>query len=398
MTATTGTTGDFRGADVGRLAKVVREFERAAAKVQQTITYLRALIIALKAASFFTGGASRAYAAYLETTVLPWLQKTLMALRSATAVLSRQIGDQERASSLATLGIDTSAYRTPTLPTTSTWDAPRLELPGLGGGDGAGAGAGGLAGGQGLGVGAVSTPAGVAATPGLDGFAGPDLSAPAPGPGGSFAPAPALGGIGPVAGAGSLGDGGHLGGVGGGHLGVPAPIASGAAGGPLGSAGPDVGGAGGWGATAGSANPGSLGGGSAGPLDAGGASGGGPGALAGAGSDVLGGDGGLGDGDPVVTARGSVTPSGDGSFAARATGLGGDVAAEAPAAPLGGADGAGAATYAGAGLGVLGAGALGLAKGRLPLSAVGDVLAGDGPEGAEGLDVADLDPPGGERP
>ena len=70
----------FLGADTDELREVGQEFEQGKEITDQVITYLKALIALLKAASFFSGGASLAYATYLETTVVPWLEKISMAL------------------------------------------------------------------------------------------------------------------------------------------------------------------------------------------------------------------------------------------------------------------------------------------------------------------------------
>lgn len=409
-----GTSGNFQGADVGRLAKVAQDFQKAAQKTEQTITFVRALIVALNAAAFFTGGASRAYASYLQHTVLPWLQKVLFALRTAIAVLSRQIGDQETASSLATLGIDAlGGYRTPQLPTTDCRDYPLFDLPAI-------SSPAGDLGPAGL---AVTTPSGgvgavVDPTTGLDAFVAPPLSVsggagsapsgavPAPwrndlavggtpgsvgfatspgggsGPGGS--PSPSFGPSATFGSGSQMPVGGAMHGADGGGTAAGAPGSSShvPAGGSTGAIG------------AGTASPGggapldstafgttSLGG---EPTSTATGEGGGPGAQ---GS----GQGGLSDGEPDVRGRDTLA-SGSGSTAGAWAGrgaIGGDATApeQAVLATDGGGRG-GAASLAGAGLGILGSGALGLAKLRSAGQDLDpDVVFGDGDAVDGGVDA-----------
>ncbi|WP_193609285.1 peptidoglycan-binding domain-containing protein [Nocardioides lijunqiniae] len=88
----------FLGADTDELREVGQEFEDGKEVVDQVITYLKALIALLRAASFFSGGASAAYAQYLESVVLPWLQKISMALGMFAKVLGSQADAQDQAS------------------------------------------------------------------------------------------------------------------------------------------------------------------------------------------------------------------------------------------------------------------------------------------------------------
>ena len=62
------------------------------------IAFLKALIALLRAASFFSGGASAAYAQYLETVVVPWMQKISMALGLFAKVLNANAEAQDQAS------------------------------------------------------------------------------------------------------------------------------------------------------------------------------------------------------------------------------------------------------------------------------------------------------------
>lgn len=107
----------FLGADTDELREVGQEFQDGKETVDQVITYLRALIAILRAASFFSGGASAAYAQYLESVVVPWLQKISMALGLFAQVLGAQAQAQDEASEGGTVDYGSlPSYQTPSLP------------------------------------------------------------------------------------------------------------------------------------------------------------------------------------------------------------------------------------------------------------------------------------------
>ena len=88
----------FLGADTDELRGAADECMQGKEVTDQVIQYLQALIALLKAASFFSGGASAAYAQYLETVVVPWLQKISMALELFAKVLGANAEAQDQAS------------------------------------------------------------------------------------------------------------------------------------------------------------------------------------------------------------------------------------------------------------------------------------------------------------
>lgn len=85
----------FMGADTDALREAGQECQEGKEKTDQVIHYLQALIMALRAASFFTGGASAAYAEYLEGTVVPWLQRISQALGLMAKVLMQNAQEQD---------------------------------------------------------------------------------------------------------------------------------------------------------------------------------------------------------------------------------------------------------------------------------------------------------------
>lgn len=105
----------FLGADTDELREVGQEFQDGKETVDQVITYLQALIALLRAASFFSGGASAAYAQYLESVVVPWLQKISQALGLFAQVLGAQAQAQDEASEGGTVDYGSlPSYQTPT--------------------------------------------------------------------------------------------------------------------------------------------------------------------------------------------------------------------------------------------------------------------------------------------
>ncbi|WP_148614395.1 peptidoglycan-binding domain-containing protein [Nocardioides rubriscoriae] len=105
------------GADTEELREVGREFQEGKETTDQVIMFLRALIAILRAASFFSGGASLAYAEYLETTVVPWLQKISQALGLFATVLGAQADAQDEASNGGTVDYGSlPTYQSPALP------------------------------------------------------------------------------------------------------------------------------------------------------------------------------------------------------------------------------------------------------------------------------------------
>ncbi len=93
----------FLGADTDELREVGQQFQEGKETTDQVITYLKALIAILRAASVFTGGASAAYATYLETVVVPWLERISMALGMFAQVLGAQAEAQDTASDPSTI-------------------------------------------------------------------------------------------------------------------------------------------------------------------------------------------------------------------------------------------------------------------------------------------------------
>lgn len=88
----------FLGADTDELREAGQKCQEGKEVTDQVIQYLRALIAILRAASFFSGGASAAYAQYLETVVVPWLEKISAALGLFAQVLGANADAQDQAS------------------------------------------------------------------------------------------------------------------------------------------------------------------------------------------------------------------------------------------------------------------------------------------------------------
>lgn len=107
----------FLGADTDELREVGQQFQEGAETVDTIIKFVQALIAILRAASFFSGGASLAYAQYLETTVVPWLQKISMALKAFAQVLNINADAQDEVSNGGTVDYGSlPQYQTPALP------------------------------------------------------------------------------------------------------------------------------------------------------------------------------------------------------------------------------------------------------------------------------------------
>lgn len=123
----------FLGADTDELQEAGQKCQEGAETTDDVIMFLRALVIALRAASFFTGGASAAYAQYLESTVIPWLQRVSAALKLFAQVLLSQADAQNRVSAGETVDFGTlPTYTRQALPTTSTCDYPPVVAPNAG--------------------------------------------------------------------------------------------------------------------------------------------------------------------------------------------------------------------------------------------------------------------------
>lgn len=88
----------FLGADTDELREAGQKCQEGKDVTDQVIQYLKALIAILRAASFFSGGASAAYATYLETVVVPWLEKISAALGLFAQVLGANADAQDQAS------------------------------------------------------------------------------------------------------------------------------------------------------------------------------------------------------------------------------------------------------------------------------------------------------------
>lgn len=115
----------FLGADTDELREAGQKCQEGAETTDEVITYLRALVIALRAASFFTGGASAAYAQYLESTVIPWLQRISAALKLFANVLLSNAQAQDDVSAGESVDFGTlPTYVTPKLPSTDTCNYP----------------------------------------------------------------------------------------------------------------------------------------------------------------------------------------------------------------------------------------------------------------------------------
>ncbi|GAA1161624.1 peptidoglycan-binding domain-containing protein [Nocardioides aquiterrae] len=109
----------FLGADTDELRDAGQVCQDGKETTDQVIAYLRALIAILRAASFFSGGASAAYATYLETVVVPWLQKISMALGLFAQVLNANAEAQDQASN----GQSVDFGSLPTYPPQTTGDS-----------------------------------------------------------------------------------------------------------------------------------------------------------------------------------------------------------------------------------------------------------------------------------
>lgn len=114
----------FMGADTDALREAGQECQEGKEKTDQVIQYLRMLIMALRAASFFTGGASAAYAEYLEGTVVPWLQRISQALGMMAKVLMSNADDQDGVSDSGSQISGTGTALSYTSPTGSTPTQP----------------------------------------------------------------------------------------------------------------------------------------------------------------------------------------------------------------------------------------------------------------------------------
>jgi hypothetical protein len=113
------------GADTDEMRDVQKDCLEAAKVADQVTMFLTALVIVLKAASFWTGGSSAAYAAYLEGTVIPWLKKISMALKMFAQVLGANAQAQDEVSAGNDVDFSTlPRYTSPQLPQTSCTDCP----------------------------------------------------------------------------------------------------------------------------------------------------------------------------------------------------------------------------------------------------------------------------------
>ncbi|MDT9591877.1 peptidoglycan-binding domain-containing protein [Nocardioides zeae] len=104
----------FLGADTDELREAAQKCQEGKETTDQVITFVKALIALLRAASFFTGGASAAYATFLETQVVPWLEKISMALGMFAQVLGANAQAQDQVSAGET--VDFSKLPTYTSP------------------------------------------------------------------------------------------------------------------------------------------------------------------------------------------------------------------------------------------------------------------------------------------
>lgn len=112
----------FLGADTDELRDAGQKCQDGKETTDGVIAFLKALIIILRAASFFTGGASEAYATFLETQVVPWLQKISNALGLFAQVLNANAEAQDKISAGESVDLgQLPTYQTPSgLPPTIT--------------------------------------------------------------------------------------------------------------------------------------------------------------------------------------------------------------------------------------------------------------------------------------
>ncbi|HEY1133968.1 MAG TPA: hypothetical protein VGE77_05270, partial [Nocardioides sp.] len=97
----------FLGADTDELREAQQKCQEGKEITDQVIMFVKALIALLRAASFFTGGASAAYATFLETQVVPWLEKISTALGMFAQVLGANAEAQDQVSAGETVDFST---------------------------------------------------------------------------------------------------------------------------------------------------------------------------------------------------------------------------------------------------------------------------------------------------
>lgn len=121
----------FQGADVSGLDRMAQKAQEGADYAKKVAMALKILVRALKAMSW-TGWAA-AYVAYLQGTVIPWVEATGEALenfakvlRTASALQKAVSGDSPQVS------IPNVQYVPPQLPTSSAVNAPTLSRPDTG--------------------------------------------------------------------------------------------------------------------------------------------------------------------------------------------------------------------------------------------------------------------------
>lgn len=109
-------TAGFQGADVAGLDRVAVQARQGADRLERTTGWMGDVVVSLRQASWFTGGASAAYADHLDTVVVPWLRTSAEAMRRAAEVLVEQAQQQRDASNDTLL----SRYEAPPLPSGDT--------------------------------------------------------------------------------------------------------------------------------------------------------------------------------------------------------------------------------------------------------------------------------------
>ncbi|WP_413452610.1 hypothetical protein AA0Y32_09880 [Georgenia phoenicis] len=118
----------FQGADVSGLDAMAQKAQDGADYAKKVAMALKILVRALKAMSW-TGWAA-GYAAYLEATVIPWVEATGEALENFAKVLRMASALQKAVSEDSPrVAIPASAYVPPQLPTSSAVNAPSLSRP-----------------------------------------------------------------------------------------------------------------------------------------------------------------------------------------------------------------------------------------------------------------------------
>ncbi|NED98042.1 hypothetical protein G1H11_22340 [Phytoactinopolyspora alkaliphila] len=117
----------FKGADVDGLDRIAQKIDQAVDFARTVLTILKMTVRALNAMSW-TGWA-KAFAIYLETVVIPWVQATMRALQSFSAVIKFASAMQKEVSGDAPRVAVPPTYQTPPLPPCGAENPPMLKQP-----------------------------------------------------------------------------------------------------------------------------------------------------------------------------------------------------------------------------------------------------------------------------